>query len=124
VEQCFSFTAKQPQPAYKPQKQPAEQGDRVRERIEYRFRVPSAAVFTLYSHSKALEYRFRVPTAGRLMTCLRFRQPLHSMPLFFETRLQTRSRTRTYPHLYEHTHAHSIPVSTSEKLSWIGKFSD
>jgi hypothetical protein len=34
--------------------------------IEYRFRVPSAAVFTLYSYSKALEYRFRVPTAGSL----------------------------------------------------------
>jgi hypothetical protein len=26
VEQCFSLTAKQPQPAYKPKKQPAEQG--------------------------------------------------------------------------------------------------
>jgi hypothetical protein len=38
----------------------------VRKRIEYRFRVPSAAVFTLYSYSKALEYRFRVPTAGSL----------------------------------------------------------
>jgi hypothetical protein len=38
----------------------------VRERIEYRFRVPSAAVFTLYSYSKALEYRFRVPTADSL----------------------------------------------------------
>jgi hypothetical protein len=38
----------------------------VRERIEYRFRVPSAAVFTLYSYSKALEYRFRVPSAGNL----------------------------------------------------------
>jgi hypothetical protein len=38
----------------------------VRERIEYRFRVPSAAVFTLYSYSKALEYRFRVSTAGSL----------------------------------------------------------
>jgi hypothetical protein len=38
----------------------------VREKIEYRFRVPSAAVFTLYSYSKALEYRFRVPTAGSL----------------------------------------------------------
>jgi hypothetical protein len=35
---------------------------RVRERIEYRFRVPSAAVFTLYSYSKALEY----PTASSL----------------------------------------------------------
>jgi hypothetical protein len=34
--------------------------------IEYRFRVSSAAVFTLYSYSKALEYRFRVPTAGSL----------------------------------------------------------
>jgi hypothetical protein len=40
----------------------------VREIIEYRFRVPSAAVFTLYSYSKALEYRFRVPTAGSLRT--------------------------------------------------------
>jgi hypothetical protein len=39
----------------------------VRERIEYRFRVLSAAVFTLYSYSKALEYRFRVPTTGSLM---------------------------------------------------------
>jgi hypothetical protein len=38
----------------------------VRERIEYRFRVPSAAVFTLYSYSKALEYRLRVSTAGSL----------------------------------------------------------
>jgi hypothetical protein len=36
--------------------------------IEYRFRVPSAAVFTLYSYSKALEYRFRVPTTGSLTT--------------------------------------------------------
>jgi hypothetical protein len=27
VEQCFSLTTKQPQPAYKPQKQPAEQGN-------------------------------------------------------------------------------------------------
>jgi hypothetical protein len=34
--------------------------------IEYRFRVPSTAVFTLYSYTKALEYRFRVPTAGSL----------------------------------------------------------
>jgi hypothetical protein len=34
--------------------------------IEYRFRVPSAAVFTLHSYSKALEYPFRVPTAGSL----------------------------------------------------------
>jgi hypothetical protein len=33
----------------------------VRKRIEYRFRVPNAVVFTLYSYSKALEYRFRVP---------------------------------------------------------------
>jgi hypothetical protein len=36
----------------------------VRERIEYRFRVPSAAVFTLYSYSKSLEYA----TAGSLTT--------------------------------------------------------
>jgi hypothetical protein len=27
MEQCFSLIAKQPQPAYKPQKPPAEQGD-------------------------------------------------------------------------------------------------
>jgi hypothetical protein len=32
--------------------------------IEYHFRIPSAAVFTLYSYSKALEYRFRVPITG------------------------------------------------------------
>jgi hypothetical protein len=43
----------------------------VRERIEYRFKVSSAAVFTLYSYSKALEYRFRVPTTGSL---IRFRR--------------------------------------------------
>jgi hypothetical protein len=36
--------------------------------IEYRFRVPSAAVFTLYSYSKALEYLFRVPGSLRLPT--------------------------------------------------------
>jgi hypothetical protein len=36
--------------------------------IEYRFRVPNAAVFTLYSYSKALEYRFRVPTTSSLTT--------------------------------------------------------
>jgi hypothetical protein len=40
----------------------------VREMIEYRFRVPSAAVFTLYSYSKALEYRFRVPIVGSLIS--------------------------------------------------------
>jgi hypothetical protein len=34
--------------------------------IEYRFRVPSVVVFTLYSYSKALEYHFRLPTAGSL----------------------------------------------------------
>jgi hypothetical protein len=38
----------------------------VRERREYRFRVHSAAVFTLYSYSKTLKYHFRVPTAGSL----------------------------------------------------------
>jgi hypothetical protein len=32
----------------------------VREMIKYRFRVPSVAVFTLYSYSKALEYLRRV----------------------------------------------------------------
>jgi hypothetical protein len=36
----------------------------VRERIEYRFRVSSAAVFTLYSYSRALEYSLEYPTAG------------------------------------------------------------
>jgi hypothetical protein len=35
--------------------------------IEYRFRVPSATVFTLYSYYKALEYRFRVSTAASLI---------------------------------------------------------
>jgi hypothetical protein len=35
--------------------------------IEYRFRVPSAAVFTLYSYSKALEYRLEYATAGSLI---------------------------------------------------------
>jgi hypothetical protein len=40
----------------------------VRERIEYHFRVPSAAVFTLYSYSKVLEYRFRVLTASSLIS--------------------------------------------------------
>jgi hypothetical protein len=38
----------------------------VRERIEYRFRVLSAAIFTLYSYSKTLKYPFRVPTVGSL----------------------------------------------------------
>jgi hypothetical protein len=45
---------------------------RVRERIEYRFRVPSAAVFTLYSYSKILEYRLEYATAGSL-TGMRYR---------------------------------------------------
>jgi hypothetical protein len=35
--------------------------------IEYRFRVPSAAVFTLYLYSKALEYLLEYPTAGSLV---------------------------------------------------------
>jgi hypothetical protein len=39
---------------------------RVREIIEYRFKVPSTSVFTLYSYSKALEYHFKVPTAASL----------------------------------------------------------
>jgi hypothetical protein len=42
----------------------------VRERIEYRFRVPSAAVFTLYSYSKALEYPLKYPTTSSLRLCL------------------------------------------------------
>jgi hypothetical protein len=35
VEQYFSLIAKQPQPAYKPQKQPAEQGEYRFERVLY-----------------------------------------------------------------------------------------
>jgi hypothetical protein len=35
--------------------------------IEYRFRVPSATVFTLYSYSKALEYRLEYATADSLI---------------------------------------------------------
>jgi hypothetical protein len=35
--------------------------------IEYRFRVPSVAIFTLYSYSKALEYPLEYLTAGSLM---------------------------------------------------------
>jgi hypothetical protein len=38
----------------------------VRKRIEYRFRVSSAAVFTLYSYSKALEYHLEYATADSL----------------------------------------------------------
>jgi hypothetical protein len=38
--------------------------------IEYRFRVTSAAVFTLYLYSKALEYRFIVATADSLTPVL------------------------------------------------------
>jgi hypothetical protein len=38
----------------------------VRERIEYRFRVSSAAVFTLYSYSKTLEYHLEYATADSL----------------------------------------------------------
>jgi hypothetical protein len=34
--------------------------------IEYRFRVPSTAVFTLYSYSKTLEYHLEYTTAGSL----------------------------------------------------------
>jgi hypothetical protein len=34
--------------------------------IEYRFRVPSIAIFTLYSYSKPLEYPLEYPTAGSL----------------------------------------------------------
>jgi hypothetical protein len=32
--------------------------------IEYYFRVPNAAIFTLYSYSKTLEYHLEYPTAG------------------------------------------------------------
>jgi hypothetical protein len=42
--------------------------------IKYRFRVPSAAVFTLYSYSKPLEYRFRVSTAASLMSAYALRK--------------------------------------------------
>jgi hypothetical protein len=35
--------------------------------IEYRFRVPSATVFTLYSYSKILEHRLEYATAGSLI---------------------------------------------------------
>jgi hypothetical protein len=35
--------------------------------IEYRFRVSNAAVFTLYSYSKALEYHIEYATADSLM---------------------------------------------------------
>jgi hypothetical protein len=34
--------------------------------IEYRFRVPSATVFTLYSYSKSLEYRLQYATTASL----------------------------------------------------------
>jgi hypothetical protein len=54
----------------------------VRERIEYRFRVPSAAVFTLYSYSKALEYRFRVPTADSL----RYVKSQHELYILYVSR--------------------------------------
>jgi hypothetical protein len=42
--------------------------------IEYRFRVPSTSVFTLYSYSKALEYRFKVPSAGSQMRSATYNQ--------------------------------------------------
>jgi hypothetical protein len=35
--------------------------------IEYRFRVSSAAVFTLYSYCKALKYALEYPTAASLI---------------------------------------------------------
>jgi hypothetical protein len=38
----------------------------VRESLEYRFRVSSAAVFTLYSYSKILEYHLEYATADSL----------------------------------------------------------
>jgi hypothetical protein len=41
--------------------------------IEYRFKVHSAAVFTLYLYSKALEYLFRVPTEGSVIYKMRKR---------------------------------------------------
>jgi hypothetical protein len=50
--------------------------------IEYRFRVPSAAVFTLYLYSKVLEYRFRVPNAASL------RKPLYHLAFLADEKLQ------------------------------------
>jgi hypothetical protein len=38
--------------------------------IEYRFRVLSATVFTLYSYSKALEYPLEYLTVGSLSALL------------------------------------------------------
>jgi hypothetical protein len=48
--------------------------------IEYRFRVPNAAVFTLYSYSKTLEYRLEYATADSLIChCLWFVTALSSI---------------------------------------------
>jgi hypothetical protein len=38
--------------------------------IEYRFKVPRAAVLTLYSYSKALEYPLEYPLRVVLVTVL------------------------------------------------------
>jgi hypothetical protein len=60
--------------------------------IEYRFRVPSATVFTLYSYSKALEYPLEYPTADslksrrRVCTKLKDYQQKISKDLFFKKR--------------------------------------
>jgi hypothetical protein len=54
VEQCFSLTVKQPQPAYKPQKQPAEQGEY--DLLEYSLAKDAAFYFYCFlSKQKTLE---------------------------------------------------------------------
>jgi hypothetical protein len=45
--------------------------------IEYRFRVPSIIVFTLYLYSKILEYRFRVPSYWSECSVSQDRRDLH-----------------------------------------------
>jgi hypothetical protein len=62
----------------------------VGERIDYRFRVPDAAVFTLYSYSKALDHRFCAVTGdGHDEMCHSFSLAYHfpiarvSAPYFF-----------------------------------------
>jgi hypothetical protein len=44
---------------------------RVRERIEYHFRVSNAAVFILYSYSKVLEYHLEYTTAASFRVSFR-----------------------------------------------------
>jgi hypothetical protein len=67
----------------------------VRESIEYRFRVPSVTVFTLYLYSKAVEYRFRVSTAGSLKATFVTRAASNSAHIY---RISvSRIRLDTYP---------------------------